>query len=1102
MGWISPTGFNDRSSKWNSETNAYDGDTGTRASTHSNSYYLELTHAAFNCSKVQIYAATYYAFPVTYSDPQITISVYYSSAWHTIFTGTITKSTWTEKSIGSTESITAARVHWENIGTGHDWDTGELYEFQFYEEPSTPTVAAAAATSVGSTTARVNGSVTDDGGATVEARFRHREVLRDDFEWGSDGDPLDDDGGDIDWTITAAGSSKAEIDAQHYSGTRSARIYRDGTNNPSGYFAQSPITSTQIISFRLRTDDNYFWFEHGNGSKVVFVYIYEGDQGDHLGYFDGTPHDTGKSITNDTWYLLEIRNVNWTAGTYDIYVDGVCVKSSATMYTGTEADNYVVFTMNAGTATYWVDNVAVAEAWTETSWDGGSYETDDTYYEDLTGLTLGTEYEFQTQGKNSAGEGDWSSSLYFDTTTVVIFTTQIGLNASLTRQIEWNPSLETVVGLVAKLFRDNLETLTTAIGLKATLTKTAEIARSIKTQVGLSPTLTRSIDVSPALDTKVGLLATLTRVIESAPLLSIAIGLKATLTKSIAVSMASAIGVVGKSLQAAIEVSIKTITTLKATLTRQIECSPEIKTEVGLAPSLTQAIEVNFVTQTGLSATLTKVLESNPSLITQIGLSAELTRAIEVSPTMATQVGLVGYLRFLGLAEIATWVSWDGTGNYDGVYDEITADVLSIAIRRGRQSELNIAEIGTLELTLTDPDRKYSPENATSPLYGSLLPRLPIKVEASLGGKIQLFHGFIDKFVCHPKLDKQTSYLYAVDGMDFLSRADVSGTLYKNQATGTLVGYILDDAGWDAAKRDLDTGDLTVPIGFWSGISALTAIRNLEKSEVGSFAYIDNEGNFVWEDANARTGAASEATFEDNYQGLKYEYGSKSIYNIVKIKMKKWELQPLAEIWRLEEEPTITAGASKTFWANFDDIADTITDPVATTDYLAYTEAGGGGSSRTTLISIVTTKFAQGAKLVVTNGAGVKIYLNLLRLRGELYDSKTTTTIKAEDATSQTAYQERTLTIETPFLTDTAKAQTYADAALADYKDPSPEVMMTIMASPTGGGDEIIHRQLSDKIRVINTRLGLDRYFFIEKIEYTFREGGQYQEAKWTLSEA
>jgi len=59
-----------------------------------------------------------------------------------------------------------------------------------------------------------------------------------------------------------------------------------------------------------------------------------------------------------------------------------------------------------------------ARCWIYTEWQN-TLVTDDEYYEDLTELDPGTEYEFQTQAKNDAGESAWSESAYFETALVI-----------------------------------------------------------------------------------------------------------------------------------------------------------------------------------------------------------------------------------------------------------------------------------------------------------------------------------------------------------------------------------------------------------------------------------------------------------------------------------------------------------------------------------------------------------------------------------------------------------------------------------------------------------------------------------------------------------
>jgi len=125
MAWFSPTGFVDPNTRWADETNAYDEDTGSYALNPGlqSGYYLELTlTSAIDCNKVRIWASD------EGEDPDLDIDVFYGGDWHNIFSGVITKSTWVEKPIGSTQSVDKARVKSNSYG----WDT-YLYEFDFWE---------------------------------------------------------------------------------------------------------------------------------------------------------------------------------------------------------------------------------------------------------------------------------------------------------------------------------------------------------------------------------------------------------------------------------------------------------------------------------------------------------------------------------------------------------------------------------------------------------------------------------------------------------------------------------------------------------------------------------------------------------------------------------------------------------------------------------------------------------------------------------------------------------------------------------------------------------------------------------------------------------
>ncbi len=129
--WVSPTGHNDPDNGWNNEGNAYDGDTGTRATTPSLtvgtwSTFLELTHTAINCSKIRFFLSF-----LTYLLSEVDIDVYYGGAWHDVYQGGYTKDEWIEKDIPAGEQlVTKARFR---VKRAYSDGIGELNEFDFGE---------------------------------------------------------------------------------------------------------------------------------------------------------------------------------------------------------------------------------------------------------------------------------------------------------------------------------------------------------------------------------------------------------------------------------------------------------------------------------------------------------------------------------------------------------------------------------------------------------------------------------------------------------------------------------------------------------------------------------------------------------------------------------------------------------------------------------------------------------------------------------------------------------------------------------------------------------------------------------------------------------
>lgn len=176
-----------------------------------------------------------------------------------------------------------------------------------------------------------------------------------DFEWGNDTTSLSAWGGEVEWWVTASSGSVAEIDIdQKHTGTRSARVY--STSYVRAYY---DLLQPSSIDFWVRKDDAAQpWFINGNGNKTLQVRITSAEQ---LQYYDGAYHTFGSSLLANRWYHFYFTNINWVAGTYNIFVYDEygylkAYKGGATMGSGVGYKGQL-FLATWSTGTFWVDDI-------------------------------------------------------------------------------------------------------------------------------------------------------------------------------------------------------------------------------------------------------------------------------------------------------------------------------------------------------------------------------------------------------------------------------------------------------------------------------------------------------------------------------------------------------------------------------------------------------------------------------------------------------------------------------------------------------------------------------------------------------------------------
>ncbi|MBA7694057.1 hypothetical protein ES703_102658 [subsurface metagenome] len=380
-------------------------------------------------------------------------------------------------------------------------------------------------------------------------------------------------------------------------------------------------------------------------------------------------------------------------------------------------------------------------------------------------------------------------------------------------------------------------------------------------------------------------------------------------------------------------------------------------------------------------------------------------------------------------------------------------------------------------------------------VYATVASRARLYIDDGITGWFSLYHSGVAGW---EQLSKTLTVNATATQLKISCRIDTGDT------SAYFDGVILVKGHKCLPGKILDSGQDTVPLAYWHKVRARFALEEVEDSELG-FIYFNGAGELCFEDRHHRFSAThqtSQATFDDTMVDIFYDYSARKVFNEIRATITPWELKTIAELWRLEETPSIENGETITLWGNFEFFADAITTPVATTDYTANSAADGGGDDETANVTITMSKLAKAVKLVIQNDAAHIVYITFFRVRGTYYDSETKLSRKSEDATSQGLYQKRTLSIDGKYLTDADLAQNYCDYALGRFKDPQADIVITLINKSSTLLTQILSREISDRITVKNTELGLDRKYFINKMEHEITQGGTVHRCRWYLVDA
>jgi hypothetical protein len=224
---------------------------------------------------------------------------------------------------------------------------------------------------------------------------------------------------------------------------------------------------------------------------------------------------------------------------------------------------------------------------------------------------------------------------------------------------------------------------------------------------------------------------------------------------------------------------------------------------------------------------------------------------------------------------------------------DLTPDVYSISIRRGRNIMKDTYDAGTAIVRVLDPQGNFNPQNPDSPYAGFLSPLRKLRISATTAtAEHFLFSGYVNDYRYTFPVGQETAYvdIMCTDGFRLLQMSNV-GTIpdtAAGQDTGTRINKILDNVSFPASMRSISTGVSTCVADPATNRSTLDAIKNAEFSEgLGAF-YMSADGTAVYLNRTEVTSSLGEPSIAFNqttgipYRNVKYAFDDKLIINDVK----------------------------------------------------------------------------------------------------------------------------------------------------------------------------------------------------------------------------
>jgi hypothetical protein len=237
----------------------------------------------------------------------------------------------------------------------------------------------------------------------------------------------------------------------------------------------------------------------------------------------------------------------------------------------------------------------------------------------------------------------------------------------------------------------------------------------------------------------------------------------------------------------------------------------------------------------------------------------------------------------------------DGPFGLSGdILQDVTDEVRSITVRRGRSRELERFQAGAATINLDNSERKYDPAagTAVTPFGASMRPRKAVQITTA--GQ-PVFAGVVDDWDLQYSLNgDHVASVKVTDGFVFLAGQEIEPHSTTGQTTGARIEAILDRAeiNWPPAKRAIDTGSATLQADVIGGtadpkpVPALGYLQKVDEAEQGAL-FIGANGELTFRSRSALQ-VLTDVVFADDGTGIAFtnvnaQYGAEELRNRVSV---------------------------------------------------------------------------------------------------------------------------------------------------------------------------------------------------------------------------